>query len=91
MTDIKAILDERAKTHGEFKHSAGISQALKGVARSEINWKGNVPSDAQMEAIEMIFHKIARILSGDPNHKDHWLDIAGYAQLAADRCYTSSR
>jgi hypothetical protein len=31
--------------------------------------------------LEMIAHKIARILSGDPNHRDHWEDIAGYAEL----------
>ena len=29
----------------------------------------------------MILHKIGRILAGDPNHKDHWVDIAGYANL----------
>jgi hypothetical protein len=38
-------------------------------------------SVGQREALEMIAHKIARILSGDPNHKDHWEDIAGYAEL----------
>ena len=31
----------------------------------------------------MIAHKIGRILAGDPNHIDHWLDIAGYATLVA--------
>jgi hypothetical protein len=33
----------------------------------------------------MICHKIARILNGDPNYADSWVDIAGYAQLVADR------
>lgn len=32
----------------------------------------------------MIFHKIARILNGDPNYADSWVDIAGYAKLVAD-------
>ncbi len=33
------------------------------------------------EAAEMILHKLARLLNGDPNHRDSWADIAGYAEL----------
>jgi hypothetical protein len=33
----------------------------------------------------MIMHKIARIMNGDPNYRDSWVDIAGYAQIVADR------
>jgi hypothetical protein len=29
----------------------------------------------------MIFCKITRILTGDPNYTDNWHDIAGYAKL----------
>jgi hypothetical protein len=32
----------------------------------------------------MIAHKIGRIVNGDPDHVDSWVDIAGYAQLVAD-------
>ena len=39
----------------------------------------------QREALEMIAHKIARIVNGDPNYADSWVDIAGYATLVADR------
>ncbi len=35
---------------------------------------------------EVIADKIARILNGDPNYKDNWHDIQGYAKLAEDRC-----
>ena len=42
-------------------------------------------SPDQREALEMIAHKIARILNGDPDYADSWHDIAGYAQLVADR------
>jgi hypothetical protein len=28
-------------------------------------------------------HKIGRILAGNPDHKDHWDDIAGYTTLVA--------
>ena len=91
MTDIKALLEERGKIHGDFTEHAQITQALKLAASNGVNCKQGELTSVQMEAIEMILHKIGRIGSGDPNYKDHWLDIAGYAQLAADRCYTSSR
>jgi hypothetical protein len=41
--------------------------------------------DDQREALDMIAHKIGRILNGDPNYADSWVDIAGYAKLVADR------
>ena len=39
----------------------------------------------QEEALTMICNKISRIVNGNPNHLDSWKDIAGYAQLVADR------
>ena len=33
------------------------------------------------ESLEMIEHKIARIISGNAYEPDHWLDIMGYAAL----------
>jgi hypothetical protein len=33
----------------------------------------------------MVAHKIARIINGDPNYSDSWVDVAGYAKLVADR------
>ena len=37
------------------------------------------------EALDMIQHKIARILNGDPNYIDSWTDIIGYARLVEKR------
>jgi hypothetical protein len=78
---ITEILDERGKRYGKFKDHAEISQRLKYVVRD----RRDVLADDQREALEMICHKIARILNGDPNYADSWVDIAGYAQLVADR------
>ena len=33
----------------------------------------------QQESLEMILHKIARVIAGDANYDDHWRDISGYA------------
>ena len=42
-------------------------------------WSALAPH--QKESLEMIQHKIARILNGDPNYSDSWHDISGYATL----------
>jgi hypothetical protein len=47
--------------------------------------QGKLLDNDQIEALEMIFSKLARILNGDPNYADSWIDIAGYATLVADR------
>lgn len=82
MSDIDAILADRATTHGNFKVRARITQTLKNVMRIEDGH--DRLSQAQIESLDMIAHKIGRILAGNPNHKDHWDDIAGYAQLISN-------
>lgn len=77
---IKDTLKEREATHGAFKDHAEIAQQLKHVCRA--HWQDL--SYRQQEALEMICHKIARILAGDQNHVDHWHDIIGYATLIED-------
>ena len=76
------ILKERGSRYGDFKDNAATSQNLKremqnGKRFHELNC-------SQRESLEMIQHKIARIINGDPNYADSWVDIAGYAQLVAD-------
>lgn len=83
MSDITGILADRAKTHGDYARHAGTTQCLKSVMRHTQNWGDLGPS--QTEALEMIAHKIGRILNGDPDHIDHWDDIAGYATLVANQ------
>ena len=46
--------------------------------------RGVVYTDTHLEALHMIFHKIGRLVNGNPNHRDSWVDIAGYAQLVVD-------
>ena len=84
MPQLAEILDERRKQHGDFSVHAALSQRLKAVAQSDAGNYGGL-AETQREAIDMILHKIARILAGDPNHRDHWDDIAGYAKITADR------
>lgn len=83
MTDqIDAILAERQKTHGDFADHAGITQSIKDIMRQNGIERLN---DSQTESLEMIAHKIGRILAGNPDTKDHWDDIAGYAKLISNQ------
>lgn len=83
MTDIAATLVERGSRYGVFTGHARITQQLKWRMRTDTNW--DALDDDQKEALEMIAHKIGRILNGDPDYDDSWIDIAGYAKLVADR------
>lgn len=84
-TDIRTVLVERGAKHGDYTEQARITQNLKAMARNSVNWKEAQLSAVETDAIEMILVKLGRILAGDPHHRDHWDDIAGYATLAADR------
>lgn len=98
-SDISNTLQERGNRYGEFNTHALITQILKDVAKGatlesplgsgeyvdiKTNW--DTLSAAHREALDMIFHKIGRILNGDPNYKDSWHDISGYAKLGEDAC-----
>lgn len=77
--EVNTTLQERGSRYGRFDDHAKISQKLKGVMYAHTGWEKLSP--AQREALEMIAHKIGRILNGDPNYPDSWHDIAGYASL----------
>lgn len=79
MSDVATTLAERGKRYGDFGGHAFITQMLKHDMRSVDGWLNLNAS--QIEALDMIAHKIGRILNGDPNWADSWHDIAGYATL----------
>lgn len=85
MSQLNDILNERGARYGTFAGQAEISQHLKIVVRSYLDKRSKVLADDQMEAVEMICHKLARIINGDPDYHDSWTDVAGYSQLVADR------
>ena len=83
--EVDAILDERGKRYGDFKGHAEITQLFKVITEAWLRKRSKVLKFDQQEALDMIFHKIGRILNGDPDYADSWIDIAGYAKLVADR------
>lgn len=84
MNDIGKVLEERGERYGKFVDHARISQSFKGFVRNSHQDSWDRLSYSQKESLDMIFHKIARILNGDPDYADSWVDIAGYAKLIAD-------
>lgn len=89
MSNIDKILDERGERYGKFEDHARVVQALKQVMHKQDGWTRLSPD--QREALEMVAHKIGRVLNGDPNYADSWDDIAGYAMLVGDRLRGVSR
>lgn len=85
MNEIDKTLAERGGRYGNFVGHAAVTQQLKEVIREAIFTRGKNLGHDQLEALEMICHKIGRIVNGDPNYADSWVDIAGYAKLVADR------
>ena len=83
--DIGTILRERGSRYGKFADHAAITQSLKGVIESWLKAKNKALAPDQKEALDMIAHKVGRIVNGDPDYIDSWDDIAGYAKLVADR------
>lgn len=87
-----ALLAARKSRHGDFRTQSDIAQALKRVVRGSrgmdfqrVQTHEHVVSawaqldPHQQEALEMILHKVARIMAGDANYDDHWRDVGGYA------------
>jgi hypothetical protein len=78
---IEKTLEERGSRYGVFEEHARITQNIKNAMKDSPNWGGL--SIDKREALEMVAHKIGRILNGDPEYKDSWVDIEGYVHLVS--------
>ena len=83
MKNIQDVLEERGERYGEFEGHAYITQSLKEIMYSVDGW--HRLNHSQREALEMVAHKIGRILNGDPQYLDSWVDIIGYTQLVVNQ------
>ena len=85
MEQVNDILEQRGSRYGDFKTHADITQTFKAVANTYLLSLNKRLNPSQHESLDMIFHKIGRIINGDPNYADSWVDIAGYAQLVVNQ------
>ncbi len=77
------LTETRGKTHGEWRQTAGCSQAIE---TAMLIWCTATLKPYHREALHQIAVKLARINCGDPDFSDHWDDIAGYADETAKIC-----
>ena len=78
--ETEKLIATRHATHGVYRHVCELDQATQKAWRNSQNWEHL--TDVQRCSLQMISHKIARILSGDPFFDDHWKDCSTYAELA---------
>lgn len=86
MVDINAVLKERGDRYninGSYWDHAATSQLLKDAMREHLGWDALSPD--MKETLDMIQHKIARVLNGDASYLDNWDDIVGYVTLVTRR------
>ena len=79
---VDAVLNERGGRYGTFESNAKTCQLLKNVLHAQDGWYRL--SYVQREAVEMIMHKISRLVNGDGTYLDTVVDISGYNQLMLD-------
>ena len=81
--NVEQTLKDRGTRYGDFEGHAKITQGIKYAMINSPNWPA-LPDDMK-EALEMVAHKIGRILNGDPSYRDSWHDIIGYTKLVEER------
>ncbi len=89
--DVDQTLNERAQDYGTFRDGAALMQGIKRLLAGHAAKHDKTFADDQWEALEMMVHKIGRIVNGNPDKVDSWVDIAGYATLVADRLQGNAR
>lgn len=78
---VDQMLAQRGERYGLFAEHARITQNLKAAMADSPNWAAL--SADKKECLEMLAHKMGRILNGDPDYRDSWDDIAGYSTLVS--------
>jgi hypothetical protein len=76
---IGEVLQERENRYGTFESNARTCQLFKNVLHAQHGWYEL--SYVQREALEMMMHKVSRLVNGDSTYLDTVIDIAGYNQL----------
>ena len=87
--EIKETLQDREKTHGDYRENALLAQSLKNLLRVKYTTAKETADirnllyngDMIRYTLDAIAVKLARISTGNALEPDHWKDIAGYSYL----------
>lgn len=83
MPDIDETLAQRGSSYGDFREQGRITQNLKRAMQDSPNW-WKLPAYMR-EGLDMVQHKVSRILNGNPFYDDNFHDMIGYTKLMQDR------
>jgi len=72
-------LKKRGNSYENFSGHAVVTQNIKTAMRNTQNW--TIIDENKKECLEMVAHNIGRILNGNHNYHDSWLDIIKYVTL----------
>jgi hypothetical protein len=81
--ELEQTIAARRGRYGPLIESGEVAMKLEDYLRSLPGWQ-NLAYD-QRESLAMVMHKVSRIMCGDPDYDDSWVDIAGYAQNVVNR------
>lgn len=70
------VLQERGARYGTFTQNGALYHALKTLLTTE------KASPVQQMCLDMIAMKLSRMINGDINYRDNWVDIIGYCKGA---------
>lgn len=82
-TELEQTIAQRRGRYGPLIESGEVAMKLEDYLRSLPGW-ARLAYD-QREALAMVMHKISRIMCGDPDYDDSWIDVAGYVQNVVNR------
>ena len=77
---VREVLGRRELTHGFYGRTSSVAAAIRNALGVGLGY--HTMSPGKRIAVDEIALKLARIVCGDPNYPDHWIDIAGYAEKA---------
>ena len=77
---VSDILEQRGSRYGSFDSNSLTCQLIKRTMRAGQSYEKL--SDCQKEALDMVAHKIARIVNGDVLYRDSFRDAMHYFELA---------
>lgn len=80
---VSLTLKSRGGRYGDYSFMSIVAQRIKGAMQEAPGWPSLRP--CQRESLDLIATKIARIVCGNPEQADSWLDIEGYARLSRER------
>ncbi len=79
--NIENILKERGESHGDYGKQGELFCDLVHLIMRGLQDNKEFYSPTAFSSVIHILNKISRITLGDDQFEDHWVDIAGYAEL----------